>query len=152
SGASATLAIAPRAAGQGTVGVGARGRVVRLRGEVFGEEEAGGDFLGISVIGPELRRTLPIPGCLVGEGLLPWLRAGREIATFRCAVPWDDIGSVESYLQANLRWLEHRSLDFYLGDAVRLGPGVELNSSVIGSQAAVTGGGTLSRCVLWPGA
>src|SRR5262249_43670015 len=49
----ATLAVAPRPQGEGTVGLDARGAVVRLRGERFGEEASGGDFLGIQVIGAE---------------------------------------------------------------------------------------------------
>jgi len=53
----ATLAIAPRPRGEGTVGVGAGGDIVRLRGERFGEEVSGGDFLGVSVVSAGLRRT-----------------------------------------------------------------------------------------------
>ncbi|WP_437960895.1 sugar phosphate nucleotidyltransferase [Sorangium sp. So ce119] len=78
-GAAATLAVAPRPAGEGTVGVGAQGEVVRLRGERFGEEVAGGDFVGVHVVGEALRRRLPPRGCMVGDVYLPWLREGRAI-------------------------------------------------------------------------
>ncbi len=87
------------------MGIGEDGSVVRLRGERFGEEHAGGDFVGISVVGAELRRALPAPGCLVGEGLLPWLRAGGRVGSFVVELAWDDIGSIEAYLRANARWL-----------------------------------------------
>src|SRR5262249_55774375 len=103
--AGATLAIMPRPRGEGTVGIDGLGRVVRLRGERFGEELEGGDFLGISVIGEALRRALPMPGCLVESGLLPLLRKGGSVATFRASIEWDDIGSVDAYLRANARWL-----------------------------------------------
>src|SRR5262249_22038123 len=39
--------VAPRVVGEGTVGLDGAGRVVRLRGETFGFEKSGGDFLGI---------------------------------------------------------------------------------------------------------
>lgn len=149
---SATLAIAPRPPGQGTVGVDARGGVVRLRGERFGEEVASGDFLGISVIGEGLRRALPAPGCLIGDGVLPLLRNGGSAGTFVAAIEWDDIGSVASYLRANQRWLAGTGRRFYCGEGARVAAGVELLGSVVLRGARVLGGGLLQRCVIWPGA
>lgn len=148
---SATLAAAPRPRGEGTVGIGEGGRVVRLRGERFGEEIAGGDFLGISVIGAELRRALPVPGCLVGDGLLPWLRKGGEVLAVTVDVAWDDIGSVEAYLRANERWLAATGSREYVGDGAVIGEGVTVIGSVIGAGAAVRGAGRIEGCVVWPG-
>src|SRR5262245_2864602 len=56
SAALATMAVAPCSSGEGTVGLGAGGEVVRVRGERFGDEVSGGDFLGIVVMGEALRR------------------------------------------------------------------------------------------------
>lgn len=148
----ATIAVAPRAKGEGTVGVGERGQVVRLRGERFGDEVAGGDFFGIYVLGGEVRRTLPARGCLLGDGLLPWLRGGREVRTFRAALTWDDIGSVEAYLRANRRWLAAEGRRSFAGEGAVIGPCVELIDSVVGAGAIVTGAGRLEGCVVWPGA
>ena len=148
----ATLVIAPRARGEGTVGIGEDGSVVRLRGERFGEEHAGGDFVGISVVGPELRGALPAPGCLVGDGLLPWLRAGRRVGSFVVELAWEDIGSIDAYLRANARWLAEAGEGSHVGRGARVEEGVELVGSVVGDGAVVRGQGRLERCVVWPGA
>lgn len=148
----ALLVIVPRPGGEGTVGVGASGHVVRLRGERFGDEASGGDFLGVSLVSEPLRRALPIPGCLVGDGFLPWLRAGGRIGTLRADLPWDDIGSVDSYLRANARWLQNTGRSTFVAEGARIDPGVDARGSVIGEGATVTGEGLLEACVVWPGA
>jgi mannose-1-phosphate guanylyltransferase len=150
--APATLAVAPRADGAGTVGLGADGGVVRLRGECFGVEVGSGDFLGIYVLGPAFRARLPVPGCLIGDGALPILRAGGRLATFAVREPWDDIGSVASYLAANTRWLGRSGRDAHLGEGARVGAGIDVTGSVIGAGATVRGAGALARVVVWPGA
>jgi mannose-1-phosphate guanylyltransferase len=148
----AVLAVVPRPRGEGTVGIDASGDVVRLRAERFGEEAAGADFLGISVVSGALRRTLPIPGCLVGEGFLPWLRAGGRIGTFQTDITWEDIGSVEAYLRANARWLRDAARSSFIAENTTIAPGIALSGSVIGEGATVTGEGLLEDCVVWPGA
>lgn len=146
----AVLAIVPRPSGEGTVGVSRTGDVVRLRGERFGEEASAGDFLGISLVTEALRRALPIPGCLIGDGVLPWLRAGGRIATFQASLAWDDIGSVDAYLRANARWLSDAKLDSYVGPSAAVADGVTLKDTVIGEGAHVIGEGALEGCVVWP--
>jgi mannose-1-phosphate guanylyltransferase len=149
-GAAATLAVAPRAAGEGTVGMDAGGRVVRLRGERFGEEAGGGDFIGVQVLGGALRRRLPDRGCLVGDAYLPWLRAGGALATFRAPDVWDDVGTVASYLRANARWLSRSGRRAYVAPDAIVAAGVEVIDSVVGAGARVAGGGALRGCVVWP--
>ncbi|MEO7331979.1 MAG: nucleotidyltransferase family protein, partial [Minicystis sp.] len=78
----ATLVVSLRPVGEGTLGIGQRGEVVRLRGERFGAETSGGDFLGIYAMSPALRARLPHQGCLVGDACLPALRAGEKLGTF----------------------------------------------------------------------
>ncbi|EYF07861.1 Mannose-1-phosphate guanylyltransferase [Chondromyces apiculatus DSM 436] len=148
----ATLGVAPRARGTGTVGVGAGGEVVRLRGERFGEEVAGGDFVGVQVIAPELRRRLPAQGCLVGDGYLPWLREGRALSTFAAPAAWDDVGTLGTYLHANARWLGGRGEDAFVGEGAVVEAGVSVIGSVVGAGARVRGSGVLRGCVVWPGA
>jgi mannose-1-phosphate guanylyltransferase len=151
SGAEATLAVSPCAAGEGTVGLDRAGCVVRLRSERFGEEVTSAAFTGTHVIGPELRDLLPPVGCLVGDGYLPALRRGARIASFFFEGVWDDVGSIEAYLAANQRWLERQGLASYVAPSARVGEGVEIERSVIGSGAVVEGSGVLHGCVVWPG-
>jgi mannose-1-phosphate guanylyltransferase len=152
SGAAATMVVAPREPGEGTVGLDARGRVVRLRGERFGEEVASGDFLGVQVLGPAIRALLPRPGCLVDDGYRPALRRGAAVGTFLVTAPWDDIGTIASYLAANARWLARRGLDAFVHETARVAPGVVVRGSVIGAGAEVTGEGSVEGSVVWPGA
>jgi mannose-1-phosphate guanylyltransferase len=151
-GAEATLAVAPRGAGEGTVGIGEDGRVVRLRGERTGDEAVGGDFIGVQVIGARLRRVLPSAGCLVGDVYLPALRRGARIATFAAPGAWDDIGTVAAYLAANARWLARRGVGAWVGEGAEVGERVTLAGSVVGAGAVVSGEGAVRGSVIWPGA
>ena len=65
---------------------------------------------------------------------------------------WRDIGTTESYLDANLAWLAERGLASYVGPGARVADGVVLDRAVVGEGATVTGRGVLARCVVWPGA
>ncbi|APR76353.1 Nucleotidyl transferase [Minicystis rosea] len=150
SGSPATLGIAPRALGEGTIGLGEGGRVVRLRGERFGEEIASGDFLGIYILSPSFRARLPSPGCLIGDGAMPLLREGSRLGTFTIPGPWDDIGSLASYLAANRRWLAGRTS--HLGEGAHLDTHVDLRDSILGAGSSVRGTGLLHDVVVWPGA
>jgi len=148
----ATLAVTPRAVGEGTVGIGAGGRVVRLRGERFGDELEGGDFFGVQVVAAELRASFPIPGCLVDDGYRPALRRGQFVGTFQVATGWDDIGAIAAYLAANAHWLARTGQSAFVHPSARVAPGVAVVDSVIGAGAVVTGAGTVRGSVIWPGA
>ncbi len=148
------LAVAPRAPGEGTVGLGADGRVVRLRGELFGVEESGADYVGVAALGARCLEQLPERGCLIGDLALPTLRSGGLVATRPIAGEWTDAGDPASYLAANLRWLAAHADrgGSWRGPGVRIGRGVRLSSSVVGAGAELRGEGPVSRCVVWPGA
>jgi len=148
----ATLVIQPAPPAHGPVGVDEQGRVVRLRQERFGDEVSGGEFLGISLLGASLRERLPERGCLVGDGFLPALRAGRTLRAFGHHAPWYDVGTVATYLAANLAWLDVRGLERWAGEGARVAPGVRLDRAVVGRGAQVVGSGPITRCVLWPDA
>jgi mannose-1-phosphate guanylyltransferase len=152
SGAVATLVVGPRADLAGAVGLGDDGRVVRLRGERHGEEVASADFLGVHVISPELRARLPVPGCMVDDGYLPALRRGEHVATFPTTNAWDDVGSVASYLAANARWLARAGLSSFVHESALVAPGVEIEGTVVGAGAEVSGSGVVRGSVIWPGA
>src|SRR5579859_7841826 len=77
--AAATLVVQPLAAGQGSVGLDGRGRVVRLRRERFADEVSGGEFLGIYVVSEALRARMPQPGGMVEDVLVPALARGEAV-------------------------------------------------------------------------
>ena len=151
-GAGVLWVVEPTAPGTGTVGLDDTGCIVRLRGQQFGSETSGGEFLGIQVMGADLRRALPREGCLVADVALPFLRRGGRIAAFPYRGAWDDIGQPASLLRANLRWLErHRCATWSAKDA-KIDAGAVLEQSLAGKGAVVAGVGAVRECVIFPGA
>jgi mannose-1-phosphate guanylyltransferase len=148
----ATLVVQPLERGQGPVGLDARGNVVRLRAERFGDEARGGQYLGIGVLSAALRARLPGEGGLVEDLLVPAMARGEVVRSFLHDGPWHDIGTVASYLAANAAWLEERGLERWVGPGAKVEPGVTLERSVVGAGATVSGAGAVVGCVVWPGA
>lgn len=150
-GSGATLVVMARRARDGNVGLAEDGRVVRLRGESVADEVRSADFAGVHVLGAALRGDLPRRGCLVGDVYIPALKKGAVLRTVEHRGAWHDIGSVASFLDANLDWLRERFSKSWVGAGAKLGAGVLLDDAVVGAGAAVTGQGSLVRCVVWPG-
>lgn len=150
--AAATLLVQPLPAGRGPVGLDVQGRVVRLRQERFAAEATGGDFLGIHVLGARLRERLPASGGLIEDVLVPALARGEIVGTHLFDESWQDIGTVATYLAANVAWLRARGLDRWVGPGAQIDPGVVLDASVVGAGAVVSGAGFVVRSVVWPGA
>ena len=148
----ATLLVQPLARGHGSVGLDEAGRVVRLRKESFADEARGGEFLGIHVLGAELRAGLPERGGLIEDVYLPAMARGVTLRAHLFEGPWHDIGTTASYLGANLAWLAARGLERWVGPGASVAEGVVLDGTVVGEGASVTGRGALARCVVWPGA
>jgi len=165
------LAVAPRAAGEGTVGLGERAEVVRLRGERFGAELSSGDYVGTMALGEEALAGLPDAGCLIGDLTLPLLRRGAPVSTLVVAGRWFAPGDgVAEYLDEHRAWLEERAavspvssrpratpvpppaLASYVGPGATIPKGVDLAGCVLGAGVTVTGVGLLRRVVAWPGA
>ncbi len=146
------LGVAPRPLGEGTVGLDAQGRVVRLRGERFGTELRGGDYVGVLALGAGVLDSLPERGCLFGDVALPLLRAGGIVGSVQVTAPWTDAGDPGSLLRANLAWLSAQGLDSFQGPATEIAAGVELRQALIGARARVQGRGRLERCLVCPGA
>lgn len=147
------LAVVRRGRAEGTLGLGAGGRVVRLRGERFGDELEGGDYVGTLGIGAALRAGLPARGCLIGDVALPLARSGGVLGTVRCAgglvAPGD---SIADYLAENLAWLGARGERAYVAPSASVSAGIELDRAIVGARATVEGKGRLERVVVWPGA
>ncbi len=147
-GAAATLAVFPRPANEGNVGLADDGRIVRLRQESFGRETRGGDFLGIHLLGEPLRALLPAQGCLVGDVYLPALRRDETLRAHETSEGFVDIGSVAQYLAANAAWLAAR------GEASWAHPTAQVHASIVGSvvgEGAIIDAPALNS-VVWPGA
>jgi mannose-1-phosphate guanylyltransferase len=147
----ATLLVAKRAAGQGTVGVSRDGRVARLRGATFLEEAFGADYLGVMVLAERGRGILPREGCLVGDVLMPRLRAGESVGVAWHDGDWVDIGTPQEFVRANLLWLRNRGLQAWCAPDAVVSPSVELRESVVASGGAVEGEGEVRSCVVLPG-
>lgn len=146
----ATLAIQPRDAGEGNVGVGAAGRVVRLRRASFsdrlGPEVAGGDFTGIHVVSAGLRAKLPPVGCIVGDVYIPALRDGARLEAYVTTAAFTDVGSLAAYMAANRAWLGARASWADAGAVVH----ASIEGSIVGEGARIEAPAT--RSVVWPGA
>lgn len=147
----ATLAVAKVGPpGSGTVGLDEAGRVVRLRGESFGVERRGAEFVGTQILSADARADLPSAGCLVGDVYLPALRRGVPLEAAAVVRRFADVGTLESYLEENLAWLARQGLErLVLGSSTS---GVSLGRVVVGQGARIIGEGTLEDVVVWPGA
>jgi mannose-1-phosphate guanylyltransferase len=156
-GALATLAVRLCEPGaRGNVGLDEDGRVVRLRGETAvpdaKPETRAAEFVGVHVVGEELRRALPRAGCLVGDVYLPAMRRGGRIASLVIDAEMIDIGTTREYLRANLRWLAGRGERVWCGEGVNIAEGATLEAAIVGNGARVVGAGRVESCVVWPGA
>jgi mannose-1-phosphate guanylyltransferase len=150
--AEATLVVRPLEAGKGNVGLDAGGRIVRLRKVTAGAEVRGGEFVPVHVLGESLRSRLPLSGCLIEDVYLPALRSGAHLRAFLYESPWYDVGSLRSYLDANLAWLDSKGVPFWAAPHARIEAGVDVHRSVLGAGSSATGHSRLERCVVWPGA
>jgi mannose-1-phosphate guanylyltransferase len=146
------LSVFRRPPGEGTCGIDERGRLVRIRGEIFGQEACGADYLGVFAVLREVLDGFPGRGCFVGDFLLPYLRAGQAVMTQCEAESFVDIGTLEHYLAENLRWLSVASASSWVHPRATVGSAVEMKQCIVGSGATVTGEGRLERVVVWPGA
>ena len=148
----ATLAVCEPSQGPGTVGIGEHGLVVRLRGERWGTEARSADFVGIQLLSAEARARLPAAGCLVADLYQPARRAGDRVMAASVVRCWRDVGTLKSYLEANLGWLAREGRSSYVADGAGVAQGVTLERCVVGARAEITGQGLLRNVVAWPGA
>jgi mannose-1-phosphate guanylyltransferase len=134
------------------VGRSELGDVVRLRTYRSGEEQSSADYRGICLLSPELVQQLPERGCLIGDVAIPLLERGERVATCEVQAPFWDVGSVDSYLQANLIWLAQAGRPNYVGPGAHVSEGVQLHGALVGAGALLEGSGEVRDSVIWPGA
>jgi mannose-1-phosphate guanylyltransferase len=145
-----TLAGTEAPPGRGTVGLGRRGEVVRLRGETFGSEIASIDYMGVARLGPTGLAQLPAEGCLIGDFALPLLRKGGSIRGVSVSGEFEDVGTPRAYLQAHLRRMPEKA--GHVDESARLAEDVTVIQSYVGPGASVEGAGAIERCVVLAGA
>jgi len=88
----------------------------------------------------------------IGGCLLPALAAaGAPLYawTMNAGACWDDVGTLESYLQVHL---ERTGEQATIAPGARVAPDARLVRSVVGAGAQIGSGARLERCVVWPGA
>jgi NDP-sugar pyrophosphorylase family protein len=146
-GSAASLLVRALPFGQGNVGFTDDGTIVRLRQERFGTEQRSGEFMGIHILGAELRALLPAVGCLVSDLYLPHLRKGGRLQACTTATQFRDIGTLASYAQANWDWLREQGLDAYVHERATVT--ANTRGCIIGQDAVVEA--TLEHCIVWPG-
>jgi mannose-1-phosphate guanylyltransferase len=146
------LAVAPRPVGEGTIGLGDDGSVVRLRGRVFGTEAQSGDYIGVMALGAGVVERLPDQGCLLGDVALPHLARGGKVWSVPSLAPWTDLGDLGAYVRASFEWLSGQKQPVWQGRDVRLEPAVTLERCLLGSGVRVLGSGLVSEVIAWPGA
>jgi mannose-1-phosphate guanylyltransferase len=148
------LGVAP-AAGAGTVGLDANGRLVQVRGQRFGVEVQRADYVGLFALGAEALAALPEPGDLFADYCLPLLSRGGSVDTMPVSKGWREVGSIAGYLDANQHWLSHHANHgerSFVHPSASVAPGVQLIETVVGAGARVDGSGAVERSVIWPGA
>ncbi len=150
-GASATLLVGPPS-GRGTVGLDSLGFVRRVRAFDRRDEISAADYLGVAIIGEQIRRRLRMPGCLVADGMIPSLEDGESIATLQTRAPIMDIGSLAALLDVNLAWLAERGLSSWVHPEASVASDVTLERVVVGPGAVVMGGGVLRDVLVLPDA
>jgi mannose-1-phosphate guanylyltransferase len=156
------LAVSPRRAGEGTIGMDDEGNVVRLRGRVFGRETRAGDYVGVMALGAGVVAELPEQGCLMADVALPHLAAGRKVLTVSSPAPWTDLGDLQQYVAANFAWLDSwlaarpqssiLNPQSWTAADVTVPPDIVLDRCLVGSGARLTGRGRLAQVIAWPGA
>jgi len=153
----ATLAVRGlRKPHEGNVGLGAKGRVVRLRDVSVAlgatdsladtREVQSADFVGIHVIAPALWSRMPALGCLVGDVYIPAIVRGDAIYAHVVDAAFVDIGSIGSYAHANAEWLAQRGLSQWAHPSADVRTSIE--GSCVGAGAVVLAPATSS--VVWP--
>lgn len=130
--------------GRRVVGVRGRGRTTADTRRVV--------FCGAHVLSPAALTGLPARGDVVEEGYWAWLEAGRAVRIVETHAPWDDLGTVARYAEAQL-W---PAADFVDGPDIHPEADVPARARagpvVAGPGSIALPGARLDQVVLMPGA
>jgi len=154
-GAAATLLVVehPDVDRFGAIRVDGAGRVIDLAGLAGRERGAAGGkgggevrrgvFAGVHLVEPQVFDRLPAEGfaCIVRQGYVPMMNAGQDVRAVFHEGTWNDLGTVERYLQTHVDLLD---AGFPSGAAADLlaGPGgvafgIDVGGDAFGSADAV---------------
>ncbi len=112
-------------------------------------------FTGVHIASRHKLTELPQRGCLVRnfyqERLAAW-----DVRALVSGAAWSDIGTLQSYFQANMATVEGAALalgrqSLVAPDAL-IGRAANVHHACIGAGARVAEGVDVRRCVVWPGA
>lgn len=146
----------PRKSTVGSIGVDAAGRVRRVaRRFDLGGETRSGLYVWANAVSPRAFDTLPAQRRFshLDDWWMPLLAQGAEdirgevVTDVTCR--WEPVGTLEEYLEANLR---SRELPYLDAEAAAREAGVELRPElVLGRGAILESGASLQRAVVWDG-
>jgi len=165
SGALATMVLLamPAGAGYAAVELDGAGRVRRIAGRFGpgGEGLSPWHFPGVHVLSPALLEAVPAePFELdVNRHLYPPLMARGLVRGLIACGYWNDLGTPERYLAANLDVAAGRvplarfslAAPAAIAPSARVAPGARVIDAVLGAGAEVPEGARVERAVLWPG-
>ena len=162
------------AARYGSIAVDAEGRIRRLLGEPRSAPASASAsapaeavdleecmFTGVHVLSPRAFRDMPERGCVVRSAYRRWIDTGETVGGIVDETPWRDVGSLATYLAANLAAargdLGWPGLDSAVDGVLRaptavIEPGAVLDQVVLGERAIVRAGVRAERVVVWDGA
>ena len=106
-------------------------------------------FTGVHVLSTDALARLPVKGCIVREGYARWLGAHTPIGAFFDGSAWNDLGTLQRYLDAHVR--AAGGGDPTVAASASVHPAAALHHTWVGEGASV-GPVTLERCVVWDGA
>jgi len=165
SGAIATMIVRrdPDAERLGAVGIDGDARVRRLV-DVGAERRdlALHMFTGVHVLEPEIFSLLPESGCIVRGTYMPLVRAGGPLGAYVDDGAFCDLGTPQSYLDANvglasgrirLAGYEPPPAGVHVGAGAVVSPGSSLLEGTVVERGATVGPGVvLARCLVRSGA
>ncbi len=150
-GAFATMVVRedPAAVRLGAIGVDAEGRVRTILGDPHRTDPALSVrmFTGVHVLSPAAVADLPEQGCVIRQGYELWLARGEVLGGVTEANPWQDLGTLERYLAANLALADAADGGSLVHASARCDAAV--TRSVVGEGAVVEA--PVTECVVWPG-
>lgn len=116
-------------------------------------------FTGVHLFDARAFDDLPEDGCIIRHSYRRWLERGEFVAAVIDESPWLDLGTPQSYLEANISLATGARAQLGVSrDPVRgivhgsavLGAGAHVTGSVIGQGAAVGDSIRVDRSVVWP--
>ena len=113
-------------------------------------------FTGVHILAPEAFSAMPESGCIIRTAYRQWVDTGAPVLGIVDDSPWADLGTVREYHRLNLElasglfaWPDVEPVDgSILAASAELTGSIE--PSVVGPDAKIGQGVTVTHCVVWP--